>query len=400
MTNTNRRSLRIGLVVPHIFMQDEILPSVIFSPGQLALCLADGLQALGHQVTLFTPDKVQTTAHNITADSSLFRDELQARGDTYLDLLRKHPLTFISLARQLQSELIAKAYEQGNADQLDIVHIYTNEEEIALPFAQFCHKPVAFTHHDPFNFLPRYRAVMPKYAQLNWISMSYAQRRGMPSDTNWIGNIYHGLDPDLYQTAQPQTKQPYVVFMGRIIESKGLHLAIEAVKAYNQSSGALIGLKIAGKHYSGAKDDYWQKRILPLINDPSIEYLGYVGDSEAKNHLLAEATALIVPSTFEEPFGMVMIEALASGTPIVGLDSGAISEVVKGGTTGVLAPVKFKIVDGKQQIDEAKVVASLAQALTKVQDINRSNCRKDFLERFTLNRMCQEHVSAYWSLIK
>lgn len=214
--------MRVGIVVPHIFMHRDILPKVIFSPAQLALDLAEGLQAAGTEVTLFSPGPVDTTVRNITADLSYFETELAGRGDTYVDLLKKHPFTFITLARQVQSELIAKAYAMANTGDLDVVHIYTNEEDIALPFASLCTKPVVFTHHDPFNFLVKYKNTFPKYKGLNWISMSYAQRKGMPKDTNWVGNVYHGLSDDaLHPVAQPSGD--YIAFIGRIIQPKGVH---------------------------------------------------------------------------------------------------------------------------------------------------------------------------------
>src|SRR5688572_18329802 len=139
--------MRIGLVVPHIFMHRDILPHVIFSPGKLALDLAEGLEALGAEVTLFSPGPANTRLRNVTADLSLFEKELAGRGYGYIELLKKHPQTFISLARQVQSEVIAQAFKMANDGDLDIVHIYTNEEDIALPFVQFCKKPVVLTHH-------------------------------------------------------------------------------------------------------------------------------------------------------------------------------------------------------------------------------------------------------------
>ncbi|MCW1908207.1 MAG: glycosyltransferase [Candidatus Saccharibacteria bacterium] len=381
-------------------MQDAVLPHVIFSPGVLAKQLAEGLQAVGHEVFLFTPGPLTTSAHNITSDTTLFEAELAARGDSAVSLLKKHPLTFITLSRQLQAELIAKAYKMANEDQLDIVHIYTNEEELALPFAPLCHKPVVFTHHDPFNFLVRYKAVMPKYAGANWLSLSFAQRQTMPKDTNWIANIYHGLDPKSISIGKPDTNNPYILFLGRIIEAKGLHLAIKAVQLYNKTAIQPLRLKIAGKHYAGQKDLYWQSTILPLLNDPFIEYLGFVGDQNQKNKLLAGAQALIIPSVFTEPFGMVMIESLAASTPVIGLDSGAISEVVKDGHTGFIVPLIKRQEDRKEVVDESRAVQGLAKALKQIETINRKDCRADFEARFTLDRMVNDHIAAYKKLVK
>lgn len=373
------KPLRIGLVVPHIFMQDAVIPDVIFSPGQLALSLAAGLQQAGAEVTLFTPGAVTTPVKNITADLSYFARELAGRGDTYVQLLKKHPLTFISLARQVQAELIAAAYAAANRGELDIVHIYTNEEELALPFASFCRKPVVFTHHDPFNFLVRYKNFFPKYRHLPWLAISDAQRRTMPADTQWVATIHHGLEAGRFVPAT-QPKGGYVLYLGRIIESKGVHIAIAAARLAGKK------LVIAGKHYSGAKDTYWREKILPFIDNMHVQYVGYVAADAQKQELLANADALLIPSTFEEPFGMVMIESLACGTPVIGLDNGAISEVVKHGTTGFVV---------KQPDPHA-----FAAAITQAPMLNRKACRADFEARFTLERMVHAHLNAYKSLIK
>lgn len=376
--------MRIGLVVPHIFMQDVILPDVIFSPGWLALDLAAGLQAIGAEVVLFTPGPVTTAVTNATADLSLFEHELSLRGDTYLSLLKKHPLTFISLARQVQSELLAQAYAMANQGGLDIVHIYTNEEDIALPFAALCQKPVVFTHHDPFNFLARYRGSFPKYKQLPWLSISMAQRTTMPADTNWVANIYHGLDPASFRPNLAPAGD-YVAYLGRIIEPKGVHLAIAAVKAYNadRPKEQHIKLKIAGQHYAGtSKNSYWEKQIKSQL-DETVSYVGFIKTRAAKQDFLGNAQALLVPSTFAEPFGMVSIEALACGTPVIGLKSGATSEIIDDGQTGFITDPD-----------------SLVAALGKINSIDRAACRQSFEKRFTLQQMCREHLEAYQKLIK
>jgi glycosyltransferase involved in cell wall biosynthesis len=394
MTKKTRNSQRIGLVVPHIFMHRDILPRVIFSPGTLALDLAEQLEQLGNSVTLFSPGPIDSV-RNETADLSYFESELAARGDSYIDLLKKHPFTFITLARQVQSELIAKAFAMANDDQLDIVHIYTNEEDIALPFAQFCKKPVVFTHHDPFNFLVHYKSVFPKYSQLHWLSMSFAQRNGMPKRTNWVANIYHGLNETAWQPAANPTGG-YVAYMGRIIEPKGVHLAIDAIKLYNKTAAKPITLKIAGKHYAEhTKDTYWQTKIEPELND-MIEYVGFIDNSKDKQAFLGNAAALLMPSIFDEPFGMSMIESLACATPVIGLESGAIPEVIREGKTGFIVPKHH--IDGK--LDERRAIEAMADAIAKISSIERRACRQDFEARFTLQRMASEHDKAYRQLIQ
>lgn len=377
-------------------MHKDILPSVIFSPATLAISLAEGLMSLDVSVTLFSPGPINTEVHNINADLSYFERELKLRGDSYVDLLKKHPFTFITLARQVQSELVAKAYEMANKGEFDLIHIYTNEEEIALPFASLCRKPVVFTHHDPFNFQIRYKSVFPKYRELNWLSMSYQQRQSMPHDTNWVGNVYHGLPAGEDFTPVTKPTDDYFAYIGRIIEPKGVHLAIQAVKQYNKSSGHKLSLKIAGKHYSGhKKDTYWQTSIKPEIDDLEIEYVGFIDSNIKKRNFLANAKALIVPSIFDEPFGIVIAEALACGTPIVALNSGAIPEIIKDHRTGIIVNKKTQQ-DGT--IDGLATASDIAKALKEVGTIERKSCRQDYEKRFTIKRMCLEHKAVYESL--
>ena len=375
--------MKIAIVVPHIFMHEKILPNVIFSPGRLAIDLADELVNQNAEVTLFTPGPVATKARNITADLSYFETELAGRNDTYIALLKKHPLTFITLARQVQSEILANAIARANNDEFDIVHVYTNEEDTALPLAKLCNKPMVFTHHDPFNFLVKYKNVFPKYKDLNWLSISDAQRGGMPVDTNWLATIYHGLNEQEY-TPNYGPGGDYVLYMGRIIESKGVHIAIEAIKTYNQTHlGKPLKLKIAGKHYSGAKDQYWQEKILPELDDPNIEYVGFVKTTQEKQVMLGNAKALLIPSLFEEPFGMVMIESLACATPVIGLNSGAIPEVITSQKTGFVVP------------KDSNINTAFVKSIENIDEIDRETCRQEFETRFTLQRMATDHLKAY-----
>lgn len=381
-----KQKIRVGLVVPHIFIHRDILPRVIFSPGKLALDLVNGLKAEGLDVTLFTPGPANTGVKNVTADMSYFEQELAIRDDTYMDLLKKHPFTFINLARQVQAELIAKALKMANDGELDLVHVYTNEEDVALPFVQFCKKPVVFTHHDPFNFSVKYKNVFPKYKHLNWISLSYAQRAGMPEGTNWRANIYHGISARQFEPEESPSSD-YVAYLGRIIKPKGVHIAIEAVKLYNKTHDGALKLKIAGKHYAGhGKDTYWKEQIEPELGS-TVEYVGHIKDDAVKQDFLGNAKALLMPSTFEEPFGMVSIEALACGTPVIGLTAGATKEIIDDRETGYII-----------EEDSGDLPEKIAKAISRIHLIDRTVCRQVFEERFTLEKMVSAHVELYQEL--
>lgn len=389
------RPLKIGVVVPHIFMHRDILPQVIFSPGSLAIDLVNALSGLGHDVTLFSPGPVDVLCRNIMADLGLFEHELAIRGDSYLDLLKKHPFTFVTLARQVQSEMIAKAFSMANSGEFDIIHIYTNEEDIALPFATLCRKPVVFTHHDPFNFLIKHKNIFPKYKHLNWISISHAQRRGMPPGTKWIGNVYHGVDEVKFTPAKTPSRD-YFGYFGRIIEQKGVHLAIAAVNQYNKTAEVPVVFKIAGKHYAEhSKDTYWRERIEPYLSE-YIQYVGFIGKDSDKRDFLGNARGLIVPSLFEEPFGMVAIEALACGTPVIALDSGALPEIIEQNKTGYVIRKRYSTL---KTLDERAVIRAVADTFGAISDIKSSDCRAAFLGRFTTSEMAKQYLAVYQTAI-
>lgn len=394
--------LRIALVAPHIFTADQYSVEVIFSPGDLVRDLGRELSALGHELTLFSPGKVEAPHAVWWPKFSGLERELQNRGYGLDELLRRSQLAFVSLARQLQSSVVAEAYRRANNGEFDLVHVFMNEEETALAFAHACAVPVVFTHHDPFNLYPRYRTMMPEYKHLPWISISMAQRQTAPKGTNWLANVYHGLPPEKFSPA-PRTSRnstgqkkplPYVAYLGRIIESKGVHLAIAAAKQ------AGIKLKIAGKYYGkGAKARYWEEQIEPQLQQDSVEYEGFITTASAKREFLANAQALVMPSAFSEPFGMVAIEALACGTPVIGTKIGAIPEIISTENLGKLVEInldKFSVTNTNQVIDQ------LAEALTHqaLAQYDSRVIRFEFLERFTSRKMAKGYVNAYGQALK
>lgn len=331
--------MRIALLVPHIFMDKRYLNGVIFSPGTIAIDLANALADLNHEVTLFSPGNIDGNFTNINADTSLIDIELESRGYDLKTLMSKHPLTYITLSRQIQTQLISKAYEMANAGNFDLVHVWINEEDVALEFAKFCNKPIVFTHHEPFNFLTRYRTSFARYKDLNWISISNSQRKTIGTNMNWIGNVYHGLpDPmEQYEIIKTNEYKKYFAYLGRIIEPKGVHHAIKAVLEFNKGTNEIIPLKIAGKHYSdSSQDSYWKKEIEPHIDNKIIQSVGFISDPLEKYNFLYNAKALIVPSTWEEPFGMISIEANSVGTYIIGSNFGATKEIIKDGINGYI----------------------------------------------------------------
>lgn len=385
--------MKIAILVPHMFMHKDLVYKTIFAPGILAIDLVNGLKEKNCEITFISPNFRIEGVKNINGDLKYFNEELKLRDYGIFELLQKHPLLFASLSRQIQSELIAKTFELANSGKFDLIHVYMNEEELAMVFSRFCNIPIVFTHHEPFNFLTKYRTIFPKYKDLNWISISKAQRKSLPPDTNWIANIYHGINEKKI-IPNFNSDQNYFAYFGRIIEPKGVHLAIAAAKK------AGVKLKIAGKHYSGfGKDDYWKKIIEPEIDNDLIEFIGFISDQKLKNEFLGNAKALLVPSIWEEPFGIVLIEAMACGTPIIGLNSGAIGEIIVDGENGFLVEkldTEFANVKiGKYENKEEEIISDFVKKIKLIEKIDRKKVRKLFEEKFTLERMIENHLNIY-----
>jgi glycosyltransferase involved in cell wall biosynthesis len=200
------------------------------------------------------------------------------------------------------------------------------------------------------------------------ISISNAQRRPLPW-VNWLATVHHGLPSNLYQLHPKEGG--YLAFLGRISPEKGVEWAIEIAKRTG------IELRVAAK-VSKVDEEYFHERVEPLLDDSLVHFIGEISEGQ-KNEFLGGALALLVLGDWPEPFGLVMIEAMACGTPVVGLGRGSVPEVIDHGISGF-------VVEG---IDEA------VQAVTNIHLIRREACRRQFDKRFTAARMATKYLDAY-----
>ncbi|MEA3357638.1 MAG: glycosyltransferase [Patescibacteria group bacterium] len=370
--------MKIGVLVPHIFAQQEILEKVIFAPVHLAVNMADMMSEI-HETYLFTPGRVQTRAKNITVNLSLFNEELARELCTLPELITKNPLSFVSLSRQVQAELASKAFELCNTGKLDILHVFMCESEIPLYFSNLVNIPVVFTHHDPYNFYRKYRVTFPKLKNLNYVSISKSQQKTAAAGMNFVANVYNGID--LSEFKFRSSSDDYFAYLGRIIRVKGCHTAISACIDVGAD------LRIVGKYYSGAKpkdEDYWTKYIKPKLDDQNIRYDGFVAGPSAKSRFLGGAKALLFPVEWDEPFGVVMIEAMACGTPVIAFDRGSVKEIIDDGKTGFVV----------------KDLQGMKQAMKKIDTIDREECRKLVKEKFTVKSMTAGYLRVYKKLLQ
>jgi glycosyltransferase involved in cell wall biosynthesis len=205
------------------------------------------------------------------------------------------------------------------------------------------------------------------------ISISNAQRRPVPQ-ANWLRTIHHGL-PEKLLTPQPVTPS-YLAVLGRIAPEKGVDRAIRIATRCG------IPLKIAAK-VDRADQEYYDEIVRPMIDHPLVEYIGEIGDHE-KSNFLSGAIGLLVPIDWPEPFGLVMIEAMACGTPVIAYNRGSVPEIIDEGLTGFIVE------------DEISAVAAVAN----LPKLDREMIRKQFETRFTARRMALDYLAAYRSLME
>jgi glycosyltransferase involved in cell wall biosynthesis len=219
--------------------------------------------------------------------------------------------------------------------------------------------------------VPGLRPFFRVFNEMSLISISVDQRRPMPP-VNWLSTIHHGLPEDLYRLHRETGR--YLAFLGRISPEKGPDRAIEIAKR----SG--VPLKIAAKVDVGDRE-YFATRIEPLLDDPLIEFVGEIDDTQ-KDEFLGGALALLFPIDWPEPFGLVMIEAMATGTPVIAYNRGSVPEVIDNGVNGIIV----------SSVDEA------VEAVKRVAGIDRPGVRCAFEKRFTAARMAANYIAAFESL--
>jgi len=341
--------LRIAQVAP---LFESVPPQLYGGTERVVAWLTEELVALGHDVTLFASGDSRTSARLEPAcPVSLWRDP-HVR-ETVPQHIRMLELVFRDLSR------------------FDVIHFHC--DYIHFPLVRRLPCPNATTLHGQIH-LPDVDALFKEYRELPLVSISNAQRRPLP-DANWQATVYHGL-PRMLHTFQPRPAR-YLAFLGRTSPEKRLDRAIEIARM------AGMPLKIAAKIYD-EDQAYFQTTIAPLLikYHSFVEFIGEVG-GERKNEFLRDAQALLFPIDWPEPFGLVMIEALACGTPVIAWRNGSVPEIIEHGITGF-------VVDS---------VTDAIGCIRRIPEISREACRRAFEDRFDSRRMALEYLSLYRRLI-
>ena len=324
--------------------------------------LTEGLIKKGHDVTLFATGDSKTEAKlKSVYPRALYRD-----GVPWSDMM--WPLINIG-----------KAIEYAQKIRADIIHCHC--QYVGYPFGSVSTVPIVYTHHSslrPEVIGKSNQAMFENFSKNNFISISFDQRKPRP-ELNWVGNVYNGIDVDSFEIGlMPEN---YIAWVGRFTPCKGPKEAIEVAK----KSG--LELRMAAKIEKNNADDfkYYTEEILPLIDGKQIKYIGEVNHEE-KNQLLKNALCLINPIKWDEPFGLVPVEANASGCPAIVFNRGAMKEIIKDGTNGVLI--------------EPDNLEDMVKAISKINEIDRQQCRDYVESNFSVSKMVDDYLAIYSKVVK
>jgi glycosyltransferase involved in cell wall biosynthesis len=334
--------MRIAQIAP---LQTTTPPHTYGGTERVVHNLTESLVQLGHEVTLFATGDSQTSARLIPGLAKAVNFDPDIEVNAY------------------HTAMLEEAYR--HADEFDIIHSHL--DYLTLPFIKTTTTPTVLTLHGRSD-LQEFMRVYDAYPDANYVAISQSQRRAQPH-LNWIATIHHGIDIKSFR--YHPVAGDYLCFLGRISPDKRPERAIEIARR------AGIPLKIAAK--IGPQDrNYYATVVEPLFDPPAIEFLGQL-DERRKRELLGNAMGLLVPIDWPEPFGMVFIEALACGTPVITCPMGAAPELLVDGVTGFLR----------------ESVEDLVEAVRDLPNISRERCRSYAAERFDMRRMALEYIRVY-----
>ena len=338
--------MRIAQVAP---LYESVPPKYYGGTERVVAYLTDELVRQGHDVTLFASGDSETTARLVPISHRSLR-------------LDKHCVDQVAYHVRLLEEVVQMQ------DEFDIIHFHIGY--LHFPIVPRLRTPHVSTQHGRLD-LSDLVVLYTTFRDLPNVSISDDQRRPMPW-MNWVSTVYHGLPENLYEFKATPGK--YFAFLGRISPEKRVDRAIEVSKRLG------VPIKIAAK-VDALDVEYFETTIRPLLDHHLVDYIGEIGEGE-KSAFLGDAGALIFPIDWPEPFGLVMIEALATGTPVIAYRQGSVPEVITHGHDGFIVT----------NIDDAVTAAASTT-------IDRRNCRDTFERRFSATAMAMSYVETYQRII-
>ncbi|NOX93112.1 MAG: glycosyltransferase family 4 protein [Gammaproteobacteria bacterium] len=334
--------MKIAQVSPLI---ESVPPRQYGGIERIVSYLTEELMAQGHDVTLFASGDSVTSAQLIAPCKRALR----------LDACQESPAHHLVMFEELFRR----------AADFDIIHFHTGYQH--FPLGRRLTVPHITTQHGRLD-IAELEGLNREFHEIPVVSISDAQREPLPY-ANWQGTVYNGLPLDLYQY-QPEANN-YLAFLGRTSPDKGLDEAISIARQTGRK------LKIAAK-VDQMDEHYFTTVIQPLLTQPGIEFIGEISDAQ-KQDFLGNANALLFPINWPEPFGLVMTEAMACGTPVIAYNRGAVPEVIEHGVSGFIVNTQQEAINAVDQLDT----------------IDRQQCRRVFEQRFSSRHMTQHYLHFY-----
>ncbi|MDB5427874.1 MAG: glycosyl transferase group 1 [Phenylobacterium sp.] len=340
--------MRIAQVAP---LYEAVPPRLYGGTERVVANLTDALVQLGHDVTLFASADARTLARLAPVrDQAIRLDPAPLKSD-------------------LAAHLTQLAQVRGRAREFDIIHFHT--DIMHFPMFEDLAANTVTTLHGRLDLkdLPE---VYSRWRQFPLVSISDDQRRPLPQ-ANWAATVHHGVQTSLFRFSP--RPDGYLAFLGRISPEKGPDRAIAIAKRVG------LPLKIAAK-VDRVDQAYFEDVVAPLLDDPLIEFIGEIGDRD-KSEFLGGAEALLFPIDWPEPFGLVVIEAMACGTPVIAYARGSVREIVEHGVTGFIVE------------DEDEAVS----AVGRIAQLDRETIRSRFEARFSAKAMARRYLELYGRLV-
>jgi glycosyltransferase involved in cell wall biosynthesis len=339
-------AMRIAQVAP---LFEAVPPQLYGGTERVVSHLTEELVRRGHDVTLFASGDSQTAATLVPVVPRAMRLGSANRDLMLVDLIRELDMVFT------------------HAGDFDVIHCHV--DYLAFPFGNLVRTPTVHTLHGRQD-LDFQLALYRHFARTSLISISDAQREPLRDlDLAWAGTVYHGLPLESYPYAAQD--RGYLAFLGRLAPEKQPDVAIEVARR------AGVPLKIAAK-VDDVDREYFEQVVKPLLDDPLVEFIGEIGEAD-KAAFLGGARALLFPIDWPEPFGLVMIEAMACGTPVIARPYGSVPEVVVPGRTGFVGDT----------------LVELAEAVKRLDEIERADCRAHVEQHFTVSSMSDGYEAVY-----
>ena len=386
--------MKIGLLLPSVYMGEKY-KNRIFAPKELLLNLAQGLVEKGHTVFIYGAKKVKTTAYLITGEEDLISHDLSSRKFAGYGRITREQISHHQTKREYEIDLTTKAYKHAKENNIEIIHSY--HDFFAHYLSQLVTIPTVYTLHDPpppkgsFEYWR-----LKHFKDDNYIFISQSQKNHYKGLVKGLGVVYHGLDMKKFPFSKDGGN--YLAFIGRYVRQKGVAEAIETAKKLG------VRLILAGDDAS-RRHSYYKDKVLPNVyqhgNIREHNFFGVL----ARGNFLKNARALIFPILWEEPFGLVMVEAMACGTPVVAFAQGSVPEIIKDGKTGFIINSSDQDKRGDWIITK-NGVKGLCEAVSKIYKMPdseykkmREACRAHVKEKFTLSKMVDSHEKIYRSII-